>query len=114
TEEIPATDVADLGQRMTNFFTTVRQDTDEIYRRLDDAQSDRSLITGQLNLLCRDRHSNARTAKLMEDEARAAHEAWAQSMDASDMARSEVRAPRTTVLAQQTEIEDLQAADHRR
>ncbi|GKA56773.1 hypothetical protein Tco_0755845 [Tanacetum coccineum] len=36
-EEIPATDVAELGQRMTNFVMTVRQDTDEIYGRLDDA-----------------------------------------------------------------------------
>ncbi|GJV01651.1 hypothetical protein Tco_1335220 [Tanacetum coccineum] len=49
-EEIPATDVAELGQRMTNFV---------------------------------------------------------QSMDASDMASFEVRALRTTVLAQQTEIGDL-------
>nr|GEW71785.1 hypothetical protein [Tanacetum cinerariifolium] len=35
--EIPMTDVAELSQRMTDFVTTVRQDTDEIYRRLDDA-----------------------------------------------------------------------------
>ncbi|GKD37396.1 hypothetical protein Tco_1257603 [Tanacetum coccineum] len=33
----PATDEIDLGQRLTNFVITVRQDTDEIYRRLDDA-----------------------------------------------------------------------------
>ncbi|GJV77713.1 hypothetical protein Tco_1509297 [Tanacetum coccineum] len=37
-----------------------------------------------------------------------------QSMDASDTARSEVRALRTIVLAQQTEIRDLWAADRRR
>nr|GFA72133.1 hypothetical protein [Tanacetum cinerariifolium] len=30
-EEIPATDVAELGKRMIDFFTTIRQDTDEIY-----------------------------------------------------------------------------------
>nr|GEU39972.1 reverse transcriptase domain-containing protein [Tanacetum cinerariifolium] len=40
-KEIPATDVAELGQRVTNFVTTVRQDTDEMYVRLDDAQDDR-------------------------------------------------------------------------
>nr|GEZ92815.1 hypothetical protein [Tanacetum cinerariifolium] len=33
-EEIPTTDVAELSQRMTDFVTTVRQDTDEIYGRL--------------------------------------------------------------------------------
>ncbi|GJS62307.1 hypothetical protein Tco_0657091 [Tanacetum coccineum] len=82
-EEILATDVVELGQRMTDFVTTVR-----------------------------DRRSHAGTARLMESEARAARKAWVQSMDASDTARSEVRALRTTVLAQQTEIGDLRATDH--
>ncbi|GKC10835.1 hypothetical protein Tco_1007617, partial [Tanacetum coccineum] len=44
-EEIPTTDVAELGQRMTDFVTSVRQDTNEIYRRLDDAQDDRLLMS---------------------------------------------------------------------
>ncbi|GKC37223.1 putative reverse transcriptase domain-containing protein [Tanacetum coccineum] len=74
----PATDETELGQTLTNFVTTVRQDTDEIYGRLDDAQDDRSLMS-------------------------------VQSMDASDTARSEVRALRTTILAQQTKIEGLRA-----
>nr|GEX50410.1 reverse transcriptase domain-containing protein [Tanacetum cinerariifolium] len=41
-------------------------------------------------------------------------EAWVQSMDASDTARVEVMSLRTIVLAQQTEIMKLQAADRRR
>ncbi|GJZ48494.1 hypothetical protein Tco_0602326 [Tanacetum coccineum] len=44
-------------------------------------------------------------------EARLSHEAWGRSMDASNTARSEVRALRTTILAQQTEIAALRAAD---
>ncbi|GKE10947.1 hypothetical protein Tco_1414498 [Tanacetum coccineum] len=47
-----ATDVAGLSQRITNFVTTVRQDTYEIYVRLDDAQDDRSLMSGQLPSTC--------------------------------------------------------------
>ncbi|GKA86651.1 putative reverse transcriptase domain-containing protein [Tanacetum coccineum] len=109
-EETPATNVEELGQRMTNFVTTVKQDTDEIYRRLDDAHDDRSLMSGQLNLLCRDRHAHARTARLMESKARASCEAWVQSMDVNDMTHSKVRAPWTTVLAHQTEIGDLRMA----
>ncbi|GJT78608.1 hypothetical protein Tco_1045333 [Tanacetum coccineum] len=112
-DEIPATDVAELGQRMTDFITTIRQDTDEIYERLDDAQDDRLLMSGQLNLLRRDRRSYARTARLIETEDRASRKAWVQSMDASDMACSEVKALRTTILAQQTKIGDLRAADRR-
>ncbi|GJU72427.1 putative reverse transcriptase domain-containing protein [Tanacetum coccineum] len=70
------TNVAGLSQRMTDFVMTLRQDTDEIYRRLYDAQDDRSLMSGQLNMMCRDRRSHARTARLMESEARLSHEAW--------------------------------------
>nr|GEW94098.1 hypothetical protein [Tanacetum cinerariifolium] len=61
-----------------------------------------------------DRRSLACMARLMESEARASRVAWVQSMDASDMARSKVRALKTTVLAQQTEIEDLRVTDHKR
>ncbi|GJW87120.1 putative reverse transcriptase domain-containing protein [Tanacetum coccineum] len=113
-EEIPATDVVELGHRITDFVTTVRHDRYKIYGRLDDAQGDRLLMRGQLNLLRRDMRSHARTARLMESEAKVSREAWVQSMDASDMTRFEVRALRTTVLAQQTKIGDLRAADCRR
>ncbi|GKE19175.1 hypothetical protein Tco_1426752, partial [Tanacetum coccineum] len=75
-----------LSQRMTDFVTTVRHDTDEIYGRLDDAQDDRSLISSQLNMLRRDRHAHAHTVRLIESEARLSRETWVQSMDASDTA----------------------------
>nr|GEX52313.1 hypothetical protein [Tanacetum cinerariifolium] len=99
-EEIPATDVAELGQRMTDFVTTVRQDTDEIYERLDDAQDDRLLMSGQLNSLHRDRRSLSHTGRLIESEAIASCEAWVQSIDASDTKHSEKMAPmRITIKA---------------
>ncbi|GJX27878.1 hypothetical protein Tco_0235957 [Tanacetum coccineum] len=98
---------------MEDFVTTVRQDTYEIYRRLDDAQN-RLLMSGRLNMLYRVRRAHAHTALLMEREARLSRKAWVQSMDASDTARSEVRALRTTVLAQQIEIAALGAADRAR
>ncbi|GJU27969.1 hypothetical protein Tco_1166590 [Tanacetum coccineum] len=72
-------------ERITNFVTTVRHDIDEIYGRLDDAQDDRPLMSGR-----------------------------GRSMDTSDTAHSKVRALRTTVLAQQTEIEALRAAGRAR
>nr|GEX62021.1 hypothetical protein [Tanacetum cinerariifolium] len=99
--------------REIDFVTTVRQDTDEIYGRLDDAQDDRLLMNGLLNSLRRDRHSHARTTRLMESGARASREAWVQSMDANDTTRLKVRALQTTVLAQQTENGDLRAAARR-
>ncbi|GJY98971.1 hypothetical protein Tco_0516401 [Tanacetum coccineum] len=71
----PATDDTELGRRMTKFTTRVRQDTDEIYTRLDDEHSDRQLMAGQLNMLFRDRRTHARTARLMEAKARMSREA---------------------------------------
>ncbi|GKE53307.1 hypothetical protein Tco_1488463 [Tanacetum coccineum] len=55
----PATDDTELGQRMTEFTTRVRQDTDEIYTRLDDEQSERQLMAGRLNMLYKDRRTHA-------------------------------------------------------
>ncbi|GKD06450.1 hypothetical protein Tco_1181424, partial [Tanacetum coccineum] len=84
---------------MTAFETRVRQDTDEIYTRLDDEQSQRQLLAGRLNMLFRDRR---------------AHEYTRHLMDASDLAHREVMSLRTTILGQMSEIRELHAADRRR
>ncbi|GKF38920.1 hypothetical protein Tco_0118981, partial [Tanacetum coccineum] len=52
----PVTDDTELGQRMTEFITRVRQDTNEIYTR--------------------DRRAHARTARPMEAKAMMSREAW--------------------------------------
>ncbi|GKD05618.1 hypothetical protein Tco_1180592, partial [Tanacetum coccineum] len=75
------TDVVELSQRMIKFKTRVRQDTDEVYTRLDDEQSRRQLLAGRLTMLFRDRRAHARTARLMEIEARMSREAWGRSID---------------------------------
>nr|GEX13165.1 hypothetical protein [Tanacetum cinerariifolium] len=80
-----------------------RQGIDEIYMRLDGAKSDRYLMTGQFNVLRRDRCYHANASLLVEREAKVAREAWAQSMDASHITRFEVMTLRTMVLALQTE-----------
>ncbi|GJW73092.1 hypothetical protein Tco_0132462, partial [Tanacetum coccineum] len=90
------------------------EDTDEIYVRLDEAQDDRLLMSGRLNTLFRDKCAHAHTALLMEREARLSREAWGQSMDASNLARSEVMTLHTQVVAQQSEIAGLRAADRTR
>ncbi|GKF03370.1 hypothetical protein Tco_0030293, partial [Tanacetum coccineum] len=91
----PPTNDTELGRRMTEFTTRVRQDTNEIYTRLDDEQTERQLMAGRLNMLYRDRRAHARTTLLMERE-------------------REVMSLRTTVLGQQAVITELQAADRRR
>ncbi|GJX91438.1 putative reverse transcriptase domain-containing protein, partial [Tanacetum coccineum] len=86
-------------------------DTYEIYGRLNDAQDDRLLMSSQLNLLCRDRRSYARAARLIKSEARASREAWVQSMDASDTTRSEAQLAEARTLPRtlQTQMAALQS-----
>ncbi|GKF08176.1 hypothetical protein Tco_0042400 [Tanacetum coccineum] len=103
-----------MGRHMTAFETRVRQDTNEIYTRLNDEQSQRQLLAGRLNILFRDRRAHAYTRHQMETEARLSREAWRRSIDASDLARREVMSLRTTVLGQMLEIRELHAADRRR
>ncbi|GJS52037.1 hypothetical protein Tco_0625399 [Tanacetum coccineum] len=94
--EIRCDPYREIGYGITDIWEDLEEiDTDEIYRQLDDAQDDRLLMSGQLNLLHRDRLSYARTARLMEGEARASREAWVQSMDASDTTRSKFKALQT-------------------
>ncbi|GKF02767.1 hypothetical protein Tco_0029690, partial [Tanacetum coccineum] len=84
------TEMAELSQRMTGFETRVRQDINEVYTRLDDEQTEQQLLAGRLNMLFRDRRAHARTARLMETEAKMSREAWGRSMDASDLVCAEV------------------------
>ncbi|GKD43462.1 hypothetical protein Tco_1268107 [Tanacetum coccineum] len=110
----PVSTDTELGRHMTAFETRVRQDTDEIYTRLGDEQSQRQLLDGRLNMLFRDRRAHAYTRHLMETKARLSREAWRRSMDASDLTRGEVMSLRTTVLGQMSKIRELHAAARRR
>nr|GFA01705.1 hypothetical protein [Tanacetum cinerariifolium] len=102
------------GRYVREFETRVRQDTDEIYMRLDDDQTERQLLAGRLNMLFRDRRAYAYTHHLIETEARMSREAWVRATDASDLVHGEVMSLRTTVLGQMSEIRELQATDCRR
>ncbi|GJW12944.1 hypothetical protein Tco_1578771 [Tanacetum coccineum] len=63
----------DVSQRMTEFETRVRRDTDKVYTRLDDEQTRRHLLAGRHNMWFRDRRAHARTARLMKTKARIIH-----------------------------------------
>ncbi|GJT21158.1 hypothetical protein Tco_0891095 [Tanacetum coccineum] len=92
----PVSTNTELGRHMTAFETRVRQDTNEIYTRLDDEQSGRQLLAGRLNMLFRDRRAHARIARLMDteaitdaggrsQEAEAAHRGTKADKEASDL-----------------------------
>nr|GFC70162.1 hypothetical protein [Tanacetum cinerariifolium] len=110
----PVSTDTELGGYIREFETRVRQDTKEIYMRLDGEQSERQLLVGRLNMLFRDRRAHAYTCHLMETDARMSREVWVRSTEASDLVCGEVMSLRTTVLGQMTKIRELHAADHRR
>nr|GFB65186.1 hypothetical protein [Tanacetum cinerariifolium] len=74
-EGAPVSTDTELGRYMREFETRVRQDTEEIYMRLEDEQSERQLLAGRLNMLFRDRRAHAYTHHQMETEARMSREA---------------------------------------
>nr|GEZ50245.1 hypothetical protein [Tanacetum cinerariifolium] len=113
-EGAPVSTDTELGGYMREFETRVRRDTDEIFMRLDDEQSERQLLACRLNMLFRDRRTHAYIRHLMETEARLSREAWVRSTYTSDLVRGEVMSLRTTVLGQMTKIRELHAADRMR
>ncbi|GJV60344.1 hypothetical protein Tco_1466444 [Tanacetum coccineum] len=84
-QEIAPTTLEGVNQRVIELATTVDQEDEIIYSQLDDARYDRALLRAR-----------------------------AQSMDACNQTCSEGISLRTTVMAQQSEITELQAADRRR
>nr|GFA35313.1 hypothetical protein [Tanacetum cinerariifolium] len=86
---VPVSTNTELGGYVREFETRVRQDMDEIYTRLDDEQTERQLLAGQLNMLFRDRRAHAYTRQLIETEARMSREAWVRATDASDLVHGE-------------------------
>ncbi|GJX95063.1 hypothetical protein Tco_0349649 [Tanacetum coccineum] len=113
-QEIAPTTLEGVNQRVIELSSTVDQEDEIIYSQLDDARYDRALLRARVNMLESDRPFHRRTAVLMEEEARLSRAAWAQSMDACDQTHSEGILLRTTVMTQQSEIVELQAADQRR
>ncbi|GJW98089.1 putative ribonuclease H-like domain-containing protein [Tanacetum coccineum] len=104
----------DVVERQNRTLTWDDLEDGIMYSLLEDAREDRSLLRGRVNMLFRDRPYHRRTTLLIEEEARVSRVAWAQSMDASDKTRSEGMSLRTTVIAQQSEITELRAADRGR
>ncbi|GKA50563.1 hypothetical protein Tco_0743636 [Tanacetum coccineum] len=100
------------GRRMSK---ELGYEEDGSYILSDDARyGNRALLRARVNMLDGDRPFHRRTAILMEEEARLSRAAWAQSMDACDQVHSKGILLRTMVIAQQSEIVELQAADRRR
>ncbi|GJV58629.1 putative reverse transcriptase domain-containing protein [Tanacetum coccineum] len=113
-QEIAPTTLEGVNQRVIELATTVDQEDEIIYSQLDDARYDRALLRARVNMCKGMGPFHRRTALLMDEEARLSRAAWAQSMDACNQTRSEGISLRTTVMAQQSEITELQAADRRR
>ncbi|GKC18903.1 hypothetical protein Tco_1021053 [Tanacetum coccineum] len=93
-------------EREVGYGITDSQDTDEIYTRLDDEQSQRQLLAGQLNMLFRDRRAHAYIHLLMETEARLSREAWRRQAVTSEMLKADHR--------RSAEIRELRTADRTR
>nr|GFA15574.1 putative reverse transcriptase domain-containing protein [Tanacetum cinerariifolium] len=105
----PVSTDTELGGYVREFEMRVRQDTNEIYMRLDNEQTERQLLAGRLIMLFRDRRAHAYTRQLMETEARMSREAWVRATDARYLVHGEVMSLRTTVLDHRRSTEILES-----
>ncbi|GJY61890.1 hypothetical protein Tco_0462547 [Tanacetum coccineum] len=96
-DEIRRNPKRDVGYGITNTW-------DEMLVGMSGAPATNDTELGRRMTNFRDRRSYAYTALLMEREVRLFHEAWGQSMDASNTARSKMRALWTT-----TQVTKLQS-----
>nr|GEX39599.1 reverse transcriptase domain-containing protein [Tanacetum cinerariifolium] len=101
----PVSTDTELGGYMREFETRVRQDTDEIYMRLDDEQTKRQLLAGQLNMLFRDRRAHAYTRHLMETEARMRRTVILELLRTDHRRSTEITELRTALQGQVTAIQ---------
>ncbi|GJT22048.1 hypothetical protein Tco_0891985 [Tanacetum coccineum] len=69
-QEAPVSTDTVLGRHMTSFDTRVRQDTYEIYMRLDDEQSQRQLLAEIRELHAADRRRQAVTSEMLKADHR--------------------------------------------
>ncbi|GKC51274.1 putative reverse transcriptase domain-containing protein [Tanacetum coccineum] len=95
---------------MTELASTTSRDTHEIHVRLEDAQDDRTLQRGRVNMLFRDRRFHCHTAMLLESEARHAQEVWSHSMNCSKVVHAELQAYRVQKLKQTEPVEMVMTA----
>ncbi|GKD98468.1 hypothetical protein Tco_1382365 [Tanacetum coccineum] len=95
-QEIAPTTVKGLSQRVADLSTTFAQDTHEIHVLLEDAQDDRALQRGRVNMLFRDRQFHRHTTMLLKSEARHAREAWSHFMNCSKAVHAKLQAYRTS------------------
>nr|GFC72354.1 hypothetical protein [Tanacetum cinerariifolium] len=119
----PVSTDTELGGYVREFETRVRQDTDEIYTRLDDEQTERQLLAGRLNMLFRDRRAHAYTRQLMETETvisellRIDHRRSTETSELRTALQGQVTALQGQVIALQAQVTTLQgqqglAGDH--
>nr|GEU53477.1 retrotransposon protein, putative, Ty3-gypsy subclass [Tanacetum cinerariifolium] len=82
-EERASTTLEEVGKRVTDFATTLRQKTEEMYVQHKDAQDDRAFLRAQINMLHGDRRYFSSMSFAFEREAMYAPEAWSHSENKS-------------------------------
>ncbi|GJS45756.1 hypothetical protein Tco_0595877 [Tanacetum coccineum] len=106
----PVSTDTELGRHMTAFEIRVRQDTDEIYTRLDDEKSQRQLLAGRLNMLFRDRRAQhihvIKWRQMLDCPDRLGGDRWMRQAVISEMLKADQR--------RSAEMRELRTSDHTR
>ncbi|GKC99503.1 hypothetical protein Tco_1169778 [Tanacetum coccineum] len=114
--EIAPTTLGEVNTRVTELAKLHERDTQDLYALLKDAQDGRTRISQRVamdsqrvDLLIGDRMTLQETVWIVEEEAYASREAWAQSIGLSQEVHHELQTHRDHVYAHETHIQTHQA-----
>ncbi|GKE72918.1 hypothetical protein Tco_1534959 [Tanacetum coccineum] len=119
--EIAPMTVGEVNTRVIELAELHKHDTQDLYALLEDAQDSRSRISQRVDmdsqrvdLLMGDGMTLQETVWMVEEEAYASREAWAQSIGLSQATHQELQTHRDHVYMQQAELTALRETDYRR
>nr|GFC45579.1 hypothetical protein [Tanacetum cinerariifolium] len=113
--EMAPTTLENVNTRVTKLAELHEHDTQDLYALLEDAQDDRTRISQRVSmdsqrvdLLMGDRMTLQETVWIVEEDAYAAREAWAQSVGLSQTVHHELQTFREQVYAQEYQLQTHQ------
>nr|GFB72296.1 hypothetical protein [Tanacetum cinerariifolium] len=104
-EEEALTTLEGVNTRVTELVTVQEQDTQDIYRVMEDAQGRQTEMFQRVETLVDDTRYHYETGRLVDQEARCSREAWAQSIGLSSAVHFELQGYMTHTWVQDQHID---------
>ncbi|GJS74709.1 putative reverse transcriptase domain-containing protein [Tanacetum coccineum] len=112
-KEREPTTLEEVDERVTDLATTLRQETEEMYVRQEDAQDDRAFLRAWINMLRRDMQYFISMSFAFKREAMYARKAWSRSEGRSTALEALIRAQEARITALEAQVRTMQTQHDR-